>query len=669
MGLSEESLRYLGRWLAVLGTCAALLVFGGFLLVFSAPDVLLAVLHVPAGTAFSTTYSQEQVASLRKLGLSKKDPVVIVDPVTGANKTIHGRFLHLTDFHPDPYYKPNSDPAEMCHAGKKGGAGKYGDAILGCDSPMALVYDTVKWVKDNLGDKIDFIVWTGDNVRHDNDRRFPRTELNIFDLNQDISDLLHDNFGTLPIPSLGNNDVYPHNLFSPGPTLQTRELFKIWRPFVPQAQLHVFNRGAYFFHEVIPNHLAVLSINTLYLFQSNPLVDNCDSKKQPGYKLFEWLGNVLKEMRARKMKVWLTGHVPPNEKNYDISCLRKYIVWAHEYRDVIIGGLYGHMNIDHFIPLDSVQAYKSIKAKFAPLGFSQVHDFEEGAESEDDDDDDTEMTLEEIYSASNSPIFDDFKLDYKPLQSLRYDDIRIEGGIPNKKVGFLDSVRENLYAAIKGKKKAGKLSQRYSIAHVTASVVPTFNLGLRVWEYNITNLEEEINSAQLHMSWDAFFRSIDTLWDDEAETDYYDDGVSFAEQMTIFKRDKTFPPKMPKDLSAGPAYNPQTFTPERYVQYYADLAKINSGEKEFGYEISYATDDKPYNMGTLTVDEWIKLGRTLALPVKIQDADEKSKKKNGKKKGKKGKKKEKELRRAQKVWEAFLRHSFIDSNYENLGYG
>lgn len=549
----------------------------------------------------------------------------------------------------------------MCHAGKNGGAGKYGDAMLGCDSPMELVQDTIKWVKENLGDKIDFIIWTGDNVRHDNDRRFPRTEVNIFDLNQEISDLMHENFGTLPIPSLGNNDVFPHNLFSPGPTLQTRELFKIWRPFVPQDQLHVFNRGAYFFHEVIPNHLAVLSINTLYLFQSNPLVDNCDGKKQPGYKLFEWLGNVLKEMRARKMKVWLTGHVPPNEKNYDISCLRKYVVWAHEYRDVIIGGLYGHMNIDHFIPLDSVQAYKSIKTKFAPLGFDQAHDFEEGAESEDEETDELDWTLEEAYAASNSPVFDDFPgSDSRPMQSLRYDDIRIEGGIPSRKVGFLDSVRKNLYAAIKGKKKAGKLSQRYAIAHVTASIVPTFNPGLRVWEYNITNLEEEINQSQLHMPWDAFFRSLDTLWDDEEEADYYDDDVSISDQMNIFKRDKTFPPKMPKDLSPGPAYIPQTFTPERYVQYYADLASINNSEK-FSYEISYATDDKTYNMDTLTVDEWIKLGRRLGMPVKDEEDD-------GKKK-KKGKKKEKELRQAEKLWEKFLKHSFIDSNYENLGYG
>ena len=36
---------------------------------------------------------------------------------------------------------------------------------------------------------------------------------------------------------------------------------------------------------------------------------------------------------------------------------------------------------------------------------------------------------------------------------------------------------------------------------------------------------------------------------------------------------------MPENLPLGPAYIEQTFTPERYVQYYADLESINKGKK------------------------------------------------------------------------------------------
>lgn len=594
--------------------------------------------------------SEEQKAHLLKLGLTPKNPVNVTDPLTGATRTIHGRFVHLTDFHPDNYYKAGSTHEDLCHSGK-GTAGKYGDAILGCDSPMELVEGTIDWVAKNLKDQIDFIVWTGDNMRHDNDRRYPRTETSIFDMNEQIAELMHEKFGNLPIPSLGNNDVYPHNLFAPGPTLQTREFFKIWRPFVPQLQLHIFNRGAYFFQEVIPNQLAVLSINTLYLFQLNPLVDTCDKKKDPGYKIFLWLGYVLKEMRKRNMKVWLTGHVPPNAKNYDISCLRKYIAWSHEYRDVIIGGLYGHMNIDHFIPLDSVMAYNSLQKKFKDVEFDSLQfdtdvDTEELGEEVEEDLPDVE--LEDLYRTFKAPIYNDdadselgFDFDFN-------DDVWVEGGVPNGKVGYMNTLRETLYASVKKKRKSGLHGERYSVVHVTASVVPTFNPGVRVWEYNITELYD--TKAHEAESWEQFFSSIDGVLEDEE--------LSFD----IFKlkknkkKDKTLPPKMPEDAKLGPGYVPQLFTPERYVQYYLDLAEVNKGNKPFEYELEYATDDATFGMKDATTGLWLKTARKLGQPIK-----ESRKQKSAVKPPRNDK--------LEKLWETFLQYTFVSSDYEHKGYG
>lgn len=601
---------------------------------------------------------EPQLVSLKKLGLTAKKPVQITDSLTGTSKTIHGRFVHITDFHPDPFYKVGSSIERMCHGGK-GSAGKYGDAIMGCDSPMELVDKTIEWVERNLKDKIDFIAWTGDNVRHDNDRMYPRTEADIMDLNQIISDKMKEKFGELPIPSLGNNDVYPHNLFAPGPTLQTREFFKIWRPFVPQQQFHTFNNGLYFFQEVIPNQLAVLSINTLYLFQSNPLVDSCDRKKDPGYKLFEWLGVVLQEMRDRNMKVWLTGHVPPNTKNFDISCLRKYVVWSHEYRDVIIGGLYGHMNLDHFIPLDSKMAYDSLAKKYSVLGFQHDSSAFENAE---DDDDDMHLELEQLYQMYNLSTADNFgDLSAGPIQDLaRFNlpkDVWAEGGTPSGKVGYMDTLRETYYANIKKKSKSGDFGERYSIVHVSTSVVPTFNPGVRVWEYNITGLQ---NASTVNMEvpdWDAFFRRVDQLLEDTDDDVSIDSPFATLEQKAeILKRDKTIPPKMPKNLPLGPAYRRQLFTPERYVQYYLDLEGVNAGEKEFEYEVEYATDNKVYDMKDLTTLEWLRLGRKLGEPIKDE--------KNGKRKT--GTKYAEQL---EKLWKSFLRNTFVSSDYEHRGFG
>lgn len=598
-----------------------------------------------------------QIDDLKRLGLTPKKSVEIVKP-DNSKQTIHGRFLHITDFHIDHHYQKGSDIDKVCHGGE-GKASKYGDAILGCDSPPILVEETFKWITDNLIDKIDFIVYTGDSARHDNDRNYPRTRQHIFNMNKEISDkfvtLTSESDGQPLIYPVSNNDIMPHNLMDTGPSLQTRELFEAWRPFIPQVQMHTYLMGAYYFQEVIPNQLAVLSLNTMYWFDSNPMVDDCDNKGDPGYKLFEWLGYVLKEMRARNMKVWLCGHVPPNEKNYDTTCLRKYIAWTHEYRDVIVGGLYGHMNLDHFIPLDSVQAYKSIQKDFKD-------EFKQKSVFSVEDEDVHALEDSNLYKALDENFSDKF--------------FRVTGGVPNNKVTYLETLREELYAPLKGKKKSGEHFERYSIAHVTASIIPTFNPGMRVWEYNITDLEDKLQQVKFE-PWDKFFAGVERMI--EVQSNYVDekdnDEMNWQEMDDITierkkkhkkknrkkKKDHTFPKPMPENLPLGPAYIEQTFTPERYVQYYADLESINKGKKEFGYEIEYSTDDSVYGLKALTVEEWIKFGRKLGEPVKDL--------KNNVNKGKKKKNNGKKYKKLQQIWNAYLKHAFISSDYEHKGYG
>lgn len=44
---------------------------------------------------------------------------------------------------------------------------------------------------------------------------------------------------------------------------------RIWKKFIPDEERHVFERGAYFAVDVIPDRLAVLSLNTLFWYDSN----------------------------------------------------------------------------------------------------------------------------------------------------------------------------------------------------------------------------------------------------------------------------------------------------------------------------------------------------------------------------------------------------------------
>ncbi|KAI3404783.2 PPN1 [Candida oxycetoniae] len=590
------------------------------------------------------TVSQQN--DLKRLGLTLKKPVQITTIEKG-KQIIHGRFLHITDIHPDPFFKIGSSFEDACHS-SKGTAQKYGDAISGCDSPMILMNETIKWIAENLKDKIDFIVWTGDNIRHDNDRNFPRTEKSIFEMNDKVSQLLYETFkkDNTPelqvdlIPSLGNNDVFPHNLFSIGPTLQTRELYQIWQKFIPQSQLHIFNRGAYFFKEVIPGQLVVLSINTLYWFQSNPLVDNCDERTEPGYKLFEWLGYVLKEIRARKMKVWFSGHVPPNEKNYDLTCLRNVAAYK---------------SINKSKKKKKNNNKNKTKAQSTPAQDDLFQGGRKGCEEEEEEEenDDTKALGETSL--------------FKSLES-KFDDgfFRIQGGVPKNKVKYMETLREDLYAPIKGKKKSGRNGERYSISFVSSSIVPTFNPGIRVWEYNITNLAKELPTVKFE-PWDKFLFEVDALIERQSK---YTNKEQESYLWAFGRSDKTFPLPMPKDAPLGPAYVPQTYTPERYVNYYADLTAINKGTKEFGYEIEYTTDDQNYNMPVLTTEEWLKLARSLGRPLKKVKGE--NEKENGKKKKKKKKNpnhRDDELKNLEKLWTIFLKDAFVSSDYEHTGLG
>ncbi|GCE97913.1 hypothetical protein ZYGM_003844 [Zygosaccharomyces mellis] len=561
------------------------------------------------------TLSPGDKLELERLGLTPRDPVIIRD-ADGKERKLHGRFLHITDMHPDLYYVEGTSVDEVCHRGKpankKDYASRFGRAASGCDAPVPLINQTLTWIKNNLRDKIDFVIWTGDNIRHDNDRNYPRTENHIFALNELCADLMHQVFGrrdsenprdfdVIVVPSIGNNDVFPHNLLAIGPTLQTREYYKLWAPFIPQDQLRVFHRGVCFVSEIIPGKLAVMSVNTLYLFKANPLVDTCDSKKEPGYQLLIWMGTVLEELRQRGVKVWLSGHVPPTQKNMEGGCFHKYTLWTHEYRDIIIGGVYGHMNMDHFVPLDSEESWQAIREDLA-LADKSAHD----------DDEVFLRGLDLIHEMGAKPV--------------------------NKEV-YMQNVRENSYRPIyeqleqveagvdtSGKKKRKKkkkknpkkppvtfeeMCERYSVVNVAGSVVPTFNPAFRIWEYNLTGLEQ--GGPPKKQSWDKFYEKLEQIMSEDLHP-------------AKNKNNPTIPQTKPSDLPLGPGYESQLFSPTKFVQYFADLDaidkkyrrlirqgfdQVSAGEMAFDYKVEYTSQDEPYPMSNLLVKDYITLASDL----------------------------------------------------------
>lgn len=621
-----------------------------------------------------------------------------------APRKLRGKFLHITgtfagfnfdrdqlltaiflstDIHPDPYYKAHSSTSDegVCHNGD-GSAGYYGAETTSCDSPFHLVNATFDWLEENMKDEIDFIIWTGDSARHDNDEENPRTEDEVVASNEklvakfrevwgkddNINDTDPTNDFMIPvIPTLGNNDVLPHNIFREGPNTWTKHFAHIWDSFIPEAQRHTFQQGGFFYTEVIPNHLAVFSLNTLYFFDSNSYVDGCDAKSEPGYAHMEWLRIQLQIMRQRGMKAIMMGHVPParteTKQSWDETCWQKYTLWMQQYRDVVIGGIFGHMNIDHFMLQDNHEleydlsaSGRKARSRSNPFGVRELLVNEDG-----------EMTI-----TKSADYLEDLRNLWARLPTPPSGISLLEAEEElDEPESWWEALASKLGSKKKGKKSkkdkekekrkflkkiGGEFAERYSVSIVSPSVVPNYFPTIRIIEYNISGLEDAptfgsrniISTASQQIEVEPVLEEDAPEFSDGLQNDEID-----ALKKKKDKKEKKHPsftvPKPPKKSAPpGPAYSNQPLTFLSYTQYWANLTYINndfthleesedfdderwrdgkhSGKKKnhktpkpnkFSYQIEYDTKNDSINpMPDLTVRSWVNLAMKLGKGVK-----------------------------------------------------
>ena len=538
-----------------------------------------------------------------------------------------------------------------------------------CDSPITLVNATFKWINDHLKDKVDFIIWTGDSSRHDSDEEIPRTETEIIETNELLVHKFEEVFGnddetdpttafTVPIiPNFGNNDIMPHNIMDPGPNRWTQKYLSVWRKFIPEEQRHGFSTGGWFSVEVIPNRLTVFSLNTLYFFEHNTAVDGCAERSEPGYQQMEWLRIQLQFLRNRGMKAILIGHVPPARTEakllWDETCWQKYTLWLQQYRDVVVAGLYGHMNIEHFLVQDNRDV--SDEALERETGYISRMAL--------DDELTTQSTADYLTELRTgwSQIPDAPRTTSESCYCFRYL-CELYERLTRKKP---KKTKEDKYL----EKIGGEWAERYSISLVSASVVPNYFPTLRVMEYNISGLDT--------------FPLADRIEGATLQEDAHIQDTQRGE--TTLKKPKFTMPKPPsKSSPPGPAYSPQTLSLLSYKQYYANLTEINgdfrqnqpveedkwhngphSGKKphkdklrhhKFKYELEYDTrNDSIFGLKDLTVRSYVELaGRIGQYKPRKEDQFEDVKKKH-----KKHGKKHKHRKAINKVWFTFVDRAFV----------
>lgn len=489
-----------------------------------------------------------------------------------------------------------------------------------------MINKTIEWIGKELRDEIDFVIWTGDSARHDNDEDHPRTAAQVTELNQFMVNKMFEVFGKhngdendrnpnndyiIPIvPNIGNNDILPHNIMTKGPNRWTRTFLDVWRQFIPEVQKHSFEQGGWFSVDVIPNKLAVFSLNTMYFFQSNAAVDGCAARSEPGYRQMEWLRIQLQLVRDRGMKAIMIGHVPPARTDaktqWDETCWQKYTLWMQQYRDVVIAGMWGHMNYDHFMLQDFHDITDDTSG--GRMKISQI----ESALREIPDD--------EMHAEVSSNYFTDLRKQFsqipKPPKSLRWaaaeelmessDDQRpmweIEelldgmtkgsgkgkGGGKSKKQKRKETEKKYL------KDVGGKFAERYSVSFASASVVPNLLPVVRVYEYNVSGLDSHQSTGPRYpLSAADYDKELerDEAWAEDS--DVFDNGLVDILRKKHKDQKFTIPNPPSKSAPPGPAYSPQTLTLLSYKQYLANLTHINN---DFSSSV-YAEEDEQIEGG------------------------------------------------------------------------
>lgn len=146
-----------------------------------------------------------------------------------------------------------------------------------------------------------------------------------------------------------------------GPNDVLEKLYEIWSPIFPKrstkegAEIEsTFKVGGFYYREIIPDRVAVISINTLSWYPDNTLASNCaPSWKEssiPGDLQFKWLYKTMKKAIARGISIYIIGHVPPisvdNQPQYYPNCYSHFLRFIGTFSSNIIGQFYGHMNKD-----------------------------------------------------------------------------------------------------------------------------------------------------------------------------------------------------------------------------------------------------------------------------------------------------------------------------------
>ena len=83
---------------------------------------------------------------------------------------------------------------------------------------------------------------------------------------------------------------------------------RLWEDWIPKDQIQSFRIHGCFTID-LKDKIRGISLNTIYLFNSNAYADDCHHESSPGYVVLTWLENVLKKAEAQGVNVYISGNL------------------------------------------------------------------------------------------------------------------------------------------------------------------------------------------------------------------------------------------------------------------------------------------------------------------------------------------------------------------------
>ncbi|EGR30882.1 ser thr protein phosphatase family protein, putative [Ichthyophthirius multifiliis] len=259
--------------------------------------------------------------------------------------------LHLTDLHFDEKYKegasanckdPNCCREESSESTEKAG---YWGYVGNCDIPFRTIEATIEFIKKNLTETLDFIIWTGDNTNHFIWEQSLEDNLKS---TEQITQILQQKLPKIKVfPIMGNHESFPVNNYDFGSQREkyfNQRLSSMWQSWIGKEAAEMFaNKG--FYSTFLNEKVKIIAINTQGANNGNFFL--IQNPTDPG-KMLEWMREELIDCEKKGFKAIIIGHIPSNGDVLELWS-QVYNSIIYRFADVISGQFFGHTHIDQFV--------------------------------------------------------------------------------------------------------------------------------------------------------------------------------------------------------------------------------------------------------------------------------------------------------------------------------